>query len=155
MTLLPPSEHRGRRKSIQIPHDQTPGRLEIEDGTALFPDWDGARDDSGVLRRCILCGEEQLFRRKLLPQVTGLVVVLAFTLALLSILGYFGGPVVLGIMVALLLIDLAILFFSPQSLECYRCHAEYRDLEMGSWHKPWSRSLARRLAQDEGPLESG
>lgn len=146
MTLLLPLQRGQKRRSVQIPSGQTPGRLQVEGGPDVFPDWDRTRDDAGALRRCVLCGEEQMFRRKLLPQVTGLIVVLAFTLALLSILGYFGGPVILGIMVAVLLADLAILFFSPQSLECYRCHAEYRDLEMGVWHKRWSRAMARRFA---------
>lgn len=148
MTLLLPPIAGGRRRSVRIEQGDSPSRLEVDGGPDIFPDWDRARDDAGALRRCVLCSEEHMYRRKLLPQVTGLIVVLAFTLALLSLLGYFGGPVILAIMVAVLLVDLGILFFSPESLHCYNCHAEYRDLTIGAWHKPWSRSMGRRFMQD-------
>lgn len=152
MTLLLPPVAGARRRSVRIEHDATPSRLEVDGGPDIFPDWDRARDDAGALRRCVLCGEAHMYRRKLLPQVTGLIVVLAFTLALLSLLGYFGGPVILAVMVVVLLLDLSILFFSPESLHCYGCHAEYRDLRIGGWHKPWSRAMGRRFAQDETPI---
>ena len=148
MTLLLPPTAGDRRRIVRIEHTATPSRLEVEGGTDIFPDWDRARDDAGVLRRCVLCGEEHMYRRKLLPQVTGLIVVLAFTLALLSLLGYFGGPVILSVMVVVLIADLGILFFSPESLHCYGCRAEYRDLTIGQWHKPWSRAMSRRLSKD-------
>jgi hypothetical protein len=147
MAIVLPSIAGSKRRSVRVPHDATPSRLSIDGGPDIFPDWDRARDDAGALRRCVLCGEEHMYRRKLLPQVTGLIVVLAFTLALLSLLGYFGGPVILAIMVVVLLFDLGILFFSPESLHCYSCQAEYRDLNIGTWHKPWSRAMGRRFAK--------
>jgi len=154
MTLLLPPQGTARRDWVRIEHDTRPSRLHTEGGRELFPDWDRARDDAGVLRRCVLCGEEHMFRRKRLPQLTGLVVVLAFTLAMLSILGYVGGPVVLACMVAVLVLDLGILLFSPESLECYGCHAEYRDLKIGGWHKPWNRAMGRRFTPTEPILNA-
>jgi len=152
MTLLLPPTGGGRR-SVRIEHAAMPSRLEVAGGPDVFPDWDRARDDAGALRRCVLCREEHMYRRKLLPQVTGLIVVLAFTLALLSLLGYFGGPVILGIMVVVLIADLGILLFSPESLHCYGCRAEYRDLTIGQWHKPWSRAMDRRLSKGSPTID--
>jgi hypothetical protein len=148
MVMLLPSQSGSPRTIVRIEPSTSPPRVETSDGRALFPDWDRARDDAGRLRRCVLCGQEQLFRRRRLPQVTGLIVVLAFTLALLSLLGYASGPFILVVMGVVLIVDLGVLFFSPESLECYGCHVEYRDLDIGAWHRPWSRTLARRLSDE-------
>ncbi|MCH2138958.1 MAG: hypothetical protein MK074_07915 [Phycisphaerales bacterium] len=151
MLLLLPSDGPGRRDWVRVEHDTRPARLHTNGGREVYPDWDRAHDDAGVLRRCILCGEEHMFRRKRLPRLTGIVVVLAFTLALLSLLGYVGGPIVLGCMIAVLILDLCIWFFSPESLACYGCHAEYRDLMIGHWHTPWNRTMARRFNDTSRP----
>ena len=146
MVVLLPPQRGSPRVWVRIEPLTSPPRIEASDGRALFPHWDQARDDAGRLRRCVLCGQEQLFRRRRLPQVTGLIVVLAFTLALLSLLGYASGPFILIAMGVVLVVDLCVLFFSPESLGCYGCHVEYRDLDIGAWHRPWSRALARRLS---------
>ena len=153
MVLLLPGEGQGRRDGARIPHGERPVRLETAGGRAVFPDWDQALDDSGCLRRCLLCGESHMYRQKRLPQLTGLVVVLAFTLALLSILGLVGGPIVLACMVGVLLLDVGILLYAPVSLACYGCHTEYRNLRIGHWHKPWNRAMAGRF--QDTPNEPG
>ena len=59
----------------------------------LFVDWDGAIDDAGHLRRCVVCDHGRLYRSRTLPQVTPFVILLAFAGAILGLLGYADRPV--------------------------------------------------------------
>ena len=87
--------------------DRAP-RVVQEDDRDIFLDWEQALDDEGRLRHCLVCGKG-VYRRKAFPQVTGFVVVLAFALALVGILGFAEDiPLLIGMSVVLL-IDIGIL----------------------------------------------
>lgn len=117
----------------------------------LFPRWEGAVDDAGSLRRCVVCGCDGLYRRRNLPQVTPLIAVLAFSGAVVAILGYAASPLATAFLIVLLVFDLMILFFSERQLGCYRCGAIYTGIRAARFNRPWDRAVAEKIAAE--PME--
>lgn len=143
-------ESRKRIGRIEVDPELRPTRASIvsseNGGKEVFLDWETALDDAGCLRRCIACGCDDLFRAKAFPQVTGVVVVLAFAGAVVGALG-FATPPILGMMVLVLVADLAILLFSKQRLICHRCRSRYLGLPIARYHRRWDRSIADKHTQ--------
>jgi hypothetical protein len=122
-----------------------PTRVALDDtGQEIFLNWDGAVDDAGQLRRCISCGCPDLFQEKIFPQVTGIVVVLAFAGAFAGMFGLVTNVPVLSVMVIVLLADVAILLFARKRLICYRCRTSYHNLAIARYHRRWDRTIAER-----------
>jgi hypothetical protein len=141
------------------PHDRRPlGRASIDpadrptvvrlgvDGAAgdLFLDWEGALDDAGRLRRCPVCRNANLFRQRSIPAVTPFVIVLAFAGMVLALLGYADDPRVLIGLVAVLVIDIALLLLARTWLVCYRCRSRFRGLPIARQHRKWDAEVASR-----------
>ena len=132
------------------------GRVEIDPTTRpvrvrpepaerdIFLDWDGAIDDAGPLRNCVMCDHGRLYRSRNLPQVTPFVILLAFAGATLGLLGYADRPVILALLVVLLVVDVAMLVFGRTRLVCYRCGSVYNDLPIARYHQRWEPSVADR-----------
>ena len=114
----------------------------------MFLDWDQALDDQGHLRRCLLCRSD-IYRRKAFPQITGFVVLLAFALALVALLGFSDNILLLIGMLIVLFVDVCILLFASTHLVCYGCRASFRSTDIAPWHKPWDRDDASRYATTE------
>lgn len=134
---------RQRIGRVEVIESQRPTRVHIEPAAReVMLDWEGAVDDAGHLRKCLACGGE-LFREKAFPQITLLVVVLAFAGALLGILGLVTTPTLIA-MAVLLIIDIAILVLARQRLVCYRCRSTYSDTPMARYHRTWDRATAER-----------
>lgn len=117
-----------------------------EGGEGCFLEWEGTLDDAGRLRRCPRCGHGGLYRARSVPAVTPFVVVLAFAGTVLALLGYADDPRVLAGLVALLLVDVAILLLGRTWLVCYRCRSRYRGLPIARQHRGWDRAEAERAA---------
>lgn len=115
----------------------------------VFLNWEGALDDAGHLRRCVACGGAAMFRTKSFPQVTLLVVVLAFAGAVVAALGYATDPKVLAALLVVLVVDVAILLFARPLLVCYRCRSTYSMLPMARYHRRWDRREAERHGHRE------
>lgn len=112
--------------------------------TEVFLNWDRALDDKGCLRRCPVCGCEDFFARKSLPQVTGLVVLV---LAAVTAIVFLGPHVLLAGLLVLALVaglDLAIRFFARWRLVCYGCRAEFLDTVVDRHHPRWNMALAEK-----------
>lgn len=109
-----------------------------------FLNWESALDDAGRLRRCVACGCADLFHEKAFPQMTAFIVVLAFVGAVVGALGFATDSRVLSVMAVILMLDVAILFFSRRRLVCYRCRSTYHDLPIARYHRTWDRALADR-----------
>ncbi|HRP64309.1 MAG TPA: hypothetical protein PK400_13495 [Phycisphaerales bacterium] len=131
------------RARVESDRAQTKSEVELETAE-VFLQWDGALDDAGKLRRCISCGCRDLFQEKAFPQVTGIVVVLAFAGAVAGIFGFVTDVPVLTAMVVVLALDIWILLFSKRRLVCYRCRTSYHDLPIARYHRSWERSVAER-----------
>lgn len=137
---------RSKVGEIHADPEQRPARVRtLDTDQEVFLDWERAFDDSGQLRRCIICGSDHLFQHKTFPQITPFVVVLAFALSLIGVLGYVTDIAILIGMTGVLLLDIAILFFARTRLVCYRCRSQYRNLEIAEYHRRWDRATEARL----------
>lgn len=125
--------------------------VDAEPPTPLFLRWDEALDDARALRRCVVCGCDDLYLRKSLPQVTPFIVVLAFAGTAVALLGYAASPVAYALLAALLVVDVATLFLAERQLVCYACGATYTRLRIARYHRRWDRGVAERVARE--PLE--
>ncbi|MDZ4831376.1 MAG: hypothetical protein SGJ09_14410 [Phycisphaerae bacterium] len=134
---------------IDIDLAQQPNLVGMTDAIGVaherFLNWDGAIDDAGHVRRCLMCGSQSLYRSKVLPQVTPFVVVLAFAGAIIGLLGYASNPFVLPALVVLLIIDVATLIVARPRLVCYRCRSIYSGLRIARYHRRWDRAEAERV----------
>lgn len=143
--------HRRRLGRIDVDAARRPTRVRIDAADReVFLDWDTALDDAGKLRRCVVCGCHDLFRAKAFPQITGLVVVLAFTGAVIGALGL-ATPPMLTAMIAVLVADVAVLLFSKERLVCHRCRSAYQGLPIARYHRRWDRAVAERHAPPVRP----
>ncbi len=137
-------ESRAMIGRIEVDPSLRPTRVSIV-GTEreVFLDWETALDDAGHLRRCVACGCQDLYQAKAFPQVTGLVVVLAFAGAIIGALG-FATPPVLLVMVGVLAVDVAILLFARKRLVCHRCRTSFHGLSIAQYHPGWDRAIAEQ-----------
>jgi hypothetical protein len=150
------------RIDVRDANQRTIGRIEVDparrptrvrvDGTdrEVFLDWDTALDDGHRLRRCVVCGCNDLFRVKAFPQITGFVVVLAFAGAIVGALGPVDTLTLIA-MVVVLLADVSILLFTRQRLVCHRCRSSYHGLPIARYHRRWDRAVAERHAPPPKP----
>ena len=96
---------------------------------------------------------EHLYRRRNLPQVTPIVAALAFSGAVVSILGYAAHAAATALLVALLVADLLIITLAVRQLVCYRCGAMHEGVRIARYHRPWDRTMADKVAREEAASE--
>ena len=109
-------------------------------------DWERAIDDGGSLRSCVTCGCPHIYRRRRLPTFAPFALVLAGAGVVAAVLGYSSDPLVLSAMVALVVLDLAVLALGRRQLVCYRCGTVYGHVAIARYHRPWD---ARTAAEPE------
>lgn len=142
-------DERQRIGWVEVDPAARPTRVEIpETDKETFLQWDAAVDDAGRLRRCVVCGCQDLYVQRMFPQLTGFVVVLAFAGAAIGILGLAENPLVLAALVIVLVLDIASFAFRRHRLVCYRCRSSYADVEIARHLKPWDRAVAERYASE-------
>ena len=105
-------------------------------GEELFLDWNSTLDDSGCLRGCVICGGD-VYQEQTFPQVTGIVVVLAFAGGVAGILGLVTTWPMLIAMGVVLILDILILALRQSRLVCYNCQTKYSKLIIASYHHRW------------------
>jgi hypothetical protein len=80
------------------------------------------------IARCLVCPSTELFVRKDFPQRLGVgLVILAFVASSIA-WAYYQVLLTFAILFATALVDLVLYVFMGQSLMCYRCGAQYRDV---------------------------
>jgi hypothetical protein len=131
--------------------EQPPQTAPRDQGSDRFLNWEGALDDGGHLRKCLICGCDHLYRQKTLPQVTPFVALLAFAGAIIGLLGYSNNPLMLPVLVGLLVIDIATLALASERLICYRCGSVYSKLRIARYHRRWDRTEAERVRARSAP----
>ena len=136
----------GRVGWVQVDAETRPTRAITEETKQrVFLTWDAAIDDAGRLRSCVVCGCRDLYQRRSFPQITGLVVVLAFGGALAGILGLANRyPLLYLVLILVLGLDVASLVFSRKRLICYQCESKYSNLEISRQHRGWDQVLAQK-----------
>ena len=110
----------------------------------IFLKWDSTLDDSKRIRGCIVCGGD-LYKEQMFPQVTGIVIVLAFAGAVAGILGLVTTWVMLIAMSVVLILDILILFVVKTRLSCYACNARLSQTTIAQYHKQWDPDKAAQL----------
>ena len=133
---------RRRRGTLEVDPTKRPPRAQLHQRRGqdsdkreeVFLNWDGAQDDAGHLRKCVVCGCPSLFRHRTLPSVTPIVVILAFAGAALGILGYATSPWVTGLLIAVLAAELCIIVVARVEVVCYRCRSRYQDTNPAPYH---------------------
>ncbi len=108
----------------------------------IYLDWEHALDDAGQLRSCVTCGCQHLYRRRTLPRFAPFALVLAGAGVVAGVLGYSSDPIVLAALVALLVLDGAVLVLARVQLVCYRCGSAYGGAPIARYHRAWDARVA-------------
>lgn len=146
---IEPRDASGRRlPRVEVDERARPARVPLlESGHDLFLRWDGALDDAGALRRCVVCGCGDLYTRKNFPQVTPFVIVLAFLGVAVAVLGYSNNPIVYALLALLFAVDVGTLLLAQRQIVCYGCGAMYSAARVAKYLRPWDRTVAERVAK--------
>jgi len=107
-----------------------------------YLDWEHALDDAGQLRSCVACRCQRLYRRRTLPRFAPFALVLAGAGVVAGVLGYSSDPIVLAALVALLVLDGAVLVLARVQLVCYRCGTAYGGAPIARYHRTWDARIA-------------
>ncbi len=137
---------RRRIGRVTIDPAQRPVRVRIETGPRarepVYIDWEGALDDAGHLRRCVSCGGG-LYRAKRLPHVTPFLSGLLVVAVVVAALGHSTSPWLVAGIIALALVDLAILLLAKPRLVCYRCGSAFARTPIARYITRWDARAAR------------
>ncbi|HWB18961.1 MAG TPA: hypothetical protein VG711_01580 [Phycisphaerales bacterium] len=133
---------------VEVDEQQRPTIVTtVDSGKEVFLNWDAVLDDAGQVRKCVVCGCSELYEDKAFPQITGIVVVLAFVGAVIGILQLATNLPILISMGVVLVLDIAILFLSRRRLVCYVCGTTYSRAPIARYHRRWERTVAERYAR--------
>lgn len=111
-----------------------------------YLDWDRTFDDDGHLRKCPVCGCDDLFQRRAIPALTGFIVVLAVGLVCLALWGLTEAPLgwMLGVLVAVVVVNVLIVMMAGRYVQCYRCASRFREIEVRAGRAEWEGAIAER-----------
>ena len=139
--------YEGKQKAgtFEVNVEAQPTTVVVESSqNEIFLKWDSTLDDSKRIRGCIVCGGD-LYKEQMFPQVTGIVIVLAFAGAVAGILGLVTTWVMLIAMSVVLILDILILFVVKTRLSCYACNARFSQTTIAQYHKQWDPDKAAQL----------
>jgi hypothetical protein len=141
--------HKDGAKTQRVAVDLTekPSMISIKNtGEELFLDWNATVDDSDRLRSCIVCSND-LYRERALPQITGIVIVLAFSGAIAGVGGFLTTWSMLSAMIVVLLLDVAILLFVKPRLVCYGCGTKFKNTPISPHFHGWDQQHAEKISR--------
>ena len=97
---------------------------------------------------CPACEGVEFFIRKDFPQRLGLAIVI---IAGLTSLWLLGRNVIwaYGVLIGAVVVDFLIYWFIPKVTVCYRCRAEFRDLQLNSSHGGFDLATAEKYRQGD------
>lgn len=103
---------------------------------------------TGELDRCVVCPSRDLFVRKDFPQRLGVAIV-ATGFLLSSIAWYYQNfMATYGILFGTALLDVLVFALRGNVLECYACHAQYREASLAE-HPPFNLEVHERYRQQQ------
>jgi hypothetical protein len=106
----------------------------------------------GDLTRCLVCPSTELFVRKDFPQRLGLtIVVLGFALSCVTWFFYWT-TLTFAVLFATALADFVLFLVVGDSLVCYRCGAQYRQLSSLEGHEAFDLETHERYRQQAARL---
>lgn len=109
----------------------------------------GSDLDGETPRRCLACGNGDLWRQKDFPQGLGLLMVA--TGAILSTIAWWNYEEIwaIGILLAFAAVDLVLYVAMPDVLVCYRCSSRHRKASIPDDHPRFNLELNERYRQEE------
>ena len=115
-----------------------------ETGQTLDLHWAGALDEQGRVRRCVVCGCREIFKRYDFPQRFGLLLVIGAVVACVILL--IRGQVLwaMGVLLGTVVVDRIVYLFTRECLVCYRCRSEFRDVKIDETHESWDLSIGEK-----------
>jgi Zn ribbon nucleic-acid-binding protein len=139
-----------------------PGRVEFDDSTEAITCVHCGRSvktlpkaiEKGRVHGCLLCPSQELFVRKDFSQRLGITVIALGALGSAIALFFHYIIAAYAILFACAMIDLVLYLFVGNVLECYRCHAHYRDLEGLAEHGAFDLEIHERHRQQLIRLKS-
>ena len=133
--------------SFSISLTQRPSKIQIESmDEELYLDWDATLDDSDRLRSCIVCSND-LYKERAFPQITGIVIVLAFAGGIAGVAGFLTTWSMLLAMLIVLFLDIAILIFDKPRLVCYGCGTKFKRTAIAPHFQGWDHHRADQISR--------
>src|SRR5262245_13010217 len=138
-----------------------PQRVELSDGQqaivcsgcqAETPLRTGAIDGKCV-RSCPLCGTADLYLQKDFPHRLGLTIVFAGIIGSSIAWANYLYPVAIGILMVTAVLDLLLYYLVGNVLVCYRCLAQYRDVDRSENHHQFDLAIGERYRQERIRLD--
>ena len=105
----------------------------------------------GEVERCAICGGTDLFVRKDFSQRLGLAIIVLGFLASSVAWYFYMKYLTYAILFATALIDVVLFLWVANLLQCYRCHAEYRGVNLNP-HEPFHLETHERHRQQRARL---
>lgn len=99
---------------------------------------------AGMIRDCPCCGGDEFYLRRAFPQRLGLTIVVIVALASIYLFGTGNVMAALGVLGAIVVVDLAIYGLLPQVTTCYRCGAEFRGIPVNPAHGGFDLAVAEK-----------
>jgi DNA-directed RNA polymerase subunit RPC12/RpoP len=110
--------------------------------------------DGAHIARCLVCPSTDLYARKDFPQRVGVGLVILGIVGSSIAWGYSRIYLTYGILFGFALLDLLLYWIVPNALMCYRCHAEYRQVEGLETHAAFDLETHERYRQQAARLGS-
>ncbi|GAB4195450.1 MAG: hypothetical protein Kow00105_09690 [Phycisphaeraceae bacterium] len=118
---------------------------------AVHLNWDRVFDDEKHLRRCPVCGCEDLYARHQFPRLTAFVMIALAAVVAIVMLGLGELSYALIVLGVVGLVDVGVyLFFSGKVVVCYRCRSEFRDIPISRGVHPWQAEVEERYRPAKG-----
>lgn len=154
--------HNQRRHvgAVEVDPDRPPYVVHVRDREGAvsehYLEWERVLDDEGHLRRCPVCGCEELYKRSACPPLNGFIIVLLFGLASLSLWGLSAAPLwlVLGMLAAVTVVNVLGSLFAPRFLVCYRCRSSFHGVWISQDRREWDAATAEKY-EPRTPTERG
>lgn len=99
------------------------------------------------LHRCLVCQSGELFVRKNFSQTLGVTIIVVGFIASTITWAYYWRFATYGILFGTALLDVILYCVVGNLLECYRCHAQYRDLPGLEKYEPFNLEVHEKYRQ--------
>lgn len=101
-----------------------------------------------IPKKCLRCGNADLWRQKNFPQSLGLLCVAAGAISSGIAWAYYRPILALSILMGFALLDMVFYLVLPDVLVCYRCRTKHHDVDV-SQHGAFDHELGEKYRQEE------
>lgn len=106
-------------------------------------------DAGESLSSCLLCGNQELYKKKNFPHWLGMSILVVACLAFLMLNAVFSKWWAWTILLGSAIFDGLLYVWVPDVIVCYRCGAHYRGFPPNPEHKPFELGVGERYRQEK------